>query len=246
MVSDLESLVTVLAIIVTLLARLRGFEIFMHYFTHFFSFCDHVIAKKLAFTRLGPIERSTTLSAIQNFECGLARSRLEAVVGELGIWKTIFPLHIERDDTSPEHVFEDLIDSLDLPTCLRTESYAEANVGAHGLLEGVPEHRSEDASMIRRYQLWNAVQGDNPEGLQLCQLSCYDRFFDWKVMSHFCELVNDNENSIISTLGLGKSSHEVHLNMVKLPFWNSKRLEETSCSLVFCFTLLQRSHSFMN
>ena len=34
-------------------------------------------------------------------------------------------------------------------------------------------------------------------------------------MSHFSELVDDNEDSIIATLGLGKSSHEVHLNMVK-------------------------------
>ena len=54
-------------------------------------------------------------------------------------------------------------------------------------------------------------------------------------MSHFSELVDDNEDSIIAMLGLGKSSHEVHLNMVKLPFWNGKRLEETSWPLVFCF-----------
>ena len=40
MVSDLKSQVTVLAIIVTLLARLRGFELFSDDFTHFFSFCD--------------------------------------------------------------------------------------------------------------------------------------------------------------------------------------------------------------
>ena len=89
------------------------------------------------------------LSAIENFEWGLTRTRLEAVVvGELGIWKTIFPLHTERDDTSPEHIFKDLIDSLNLATCLRMESYAEMNVGAHGRLKGVPELRSEDASTI--------------------------------------------------------------------------------------------------
>src|SRR3954471_3448595 len=54
-------------------------------------------------------------------------------------------------------------------------------------------------------------------------------------MSHFSELVDDDEDSIISTLGLRKTSHEVHFNMIKLPFWDSKRLEETSWSLVFCF-----------
>ena len=52
MVSDLESQVMMLAIIVTLLARLHGFEIFTNDFAHFFSLCDQVIAKKLAFTGL--------------------------------------------------------------------------------------------------------------------------------------------------------------------------------------------------
>ena len=86
-----------------------------------------------------------SLSAIKNFEWGLARTRLEdVVVGELDICKTIFPLHTERDETIPEHVFEDLIDSLDLATCLRMESCAETNVGAHGRLKRIPELRSED------------------------------------------------------------------------------------------------------
>ena len=43
-------------------------------------------------------------------------------------------------------------------------------------------------------------------------------------MSHFCKLVNDNEDSIIPTLGLRKSSNEVHFDMIKLPFWNSKEV----------------------
>ena len=52
MVSDLESQVTMLAIIITLLARLRGFEIITNDFAHFFSLCDQVIAKELTFTSL--------------------------------------------------------------------------------------------------------------------------------------------------------------------------------------------------
>ena len=89
------------------------------------------------------------LSAIENLKWGLARTRLETVVvGELGIWKTIFPLHTEGNDTSPEHIFKNLIDSLDLSTSLRMEGCAEANVGAHGLLKGVPELRSENSSAV--------------------------------------------------------------------------------------------------
>ena len=149
MVSNLESQVTVLAIIVTLLARLRGFEIFMDDFTHFFSFCDQVIDKKWAFTSLGLIERSTALSAIENLEWGLARTRLEAVVvGEFSIWKTIFPLHAEGDHTSPEHIFKNLVDTLDLTASLRMESCAEADVGAHGLLKGIPKLGGKDAATV--------------------------------------------------------------------------------------------------
>src|SRR3954466_12062992 len=52
MVSDLESKITVFAIIIALLARLSGFEILTNDFTHIFSLCDQVVAKKLAFARL--------------------------------------------------------------------------------------------------------------------------------------------------------------------------------------------------
>ena len=78
------------------------------------------------------------------------------------------------------------------------------------------------------------MQRDNPRGIKLRQLSCSDRLFDRQKVSHFSEFVDDNEYSIIATLGLWKSRHEVHLNVVKLPFWNGKRLVETSWPLVFC------------
>ena len=78
------------------------------------------------------------------------------------------------------------------------------------------------------------MQRDNPRGIQLRQLSYSDRLFDRQKVSHFSEFVDDNEDSIISTLVLWKSSHEDHLNVVKLPFWSGKRMEETSWSLVFC------------
>ena len=93
--------------------------------------------------------RSTTLSAIENLEWGLARTRLEAVVvGELGIWKTIFPLHTKRDDASPEHIFKNLIDTLDLTTSLRMETCVEVDVGAHGLLKRIQKLGGEDAATI--------------------------------------------------------------------------------------------------
>ena len=50
MVSDLESQITMLTIIVALLARLRCFEVIMNDFAHLFCLCDQVISKKLTFT----------------------------------------------------------------------------------------------------------------------------------------------------------------------------------------------------
>ena len=87
MISDLESQITVLTIIVALLARLRCFEVITNDFAHFLCLCDQVISKKLTFTSLWPVKTSMALPAIENLEWGLARTRLEAVVvGELGIW----------------------------------------------------------------------------------------------------------------------------------------------------------------
>ena len=53
--------------------------------------------------------------------------------------KTILPLHAEGDHTSPEHIFKNLVDTLDLVASLRMESCAEADVGAHGLLKENPK-----------------------------------------------------------------------------------------------------------
>ena len=86
---------------------------------------------------------------MENLKWGLARTRLEAiVVGELGIWKTIFPLHTEGDHTSPEHIFKNLIDTLDLAASLRMKSCAETDVSAHGLLKRIPKLQGEDAATV--------------------------------------------------------------------------------------------------
>ena len=52
MISDLEGQITVLTIIVTLLARLRCFEVITNDLAHFLCLCDQVISKKLMFTGL--------------------------------------------------------------------------------------------------------------------------------------------------------------------------------------------------
>ena len=101
------------------------------------------------FTGFRPVERGTALPALQNFKWGLARTCLEpVVVGEFGIWKTIFPFHAKGNDTSPEHIFKNLVDTLDLTASLRMESCAEADVGAHGLLKRIPKLGGKDAATV--------------------------------------------------------------------------------------------------
>ena len=51
-------------------------------------------------------------------------------------------------------------------------------------------------------------------GIEFRQLSCSDRLLDRQKVSHFGEFVDDNEYSIIATLGLWKPSHEVLGNVV--------------------------------
>ena len=95
---------------------------------------------ELMFTSLGPVERGTSLSAIENFKRCFACTFLEAhVVGELSKWKAVFPFHAEGDDTGSEHIFKDLIHTLDLATSLRVKGSAEPDLRAHGGLKGVPE-----------------------------------------------------------------------------------------------------------
>ena len=58
------------------------------------------------------------------------------------------PLHAEGDHTSPEHIFKNLVDTLDLTASLRMESCVEADVGAHGLLKRIPKLGGEDAATV--------------------------------------------------------------------------------------------------
>ena len=48
------------------------------------------------------------------------------------------PTSYRGDNASPEHIFKNLIDTLDLTASLRMESCAEVDVGSHGLLKRIP------------------------------------------------------------------------------------------------------------
>ena len=58
------------------------------------------------------------------------------------------PTSYEGNDTSPKHIFKNLIDMLDLTATLRMESCDEADVGAHGLLKRIPKLGGKDAATV--------------------------------------------------------------------------------------------------
>ena len=39
-------------------------------------------------------------------------------------------------------------------------------------------------------------------------------------MSHFSELINHHKDSVVSSLGLGKTGDEIHLNVIEFPLEN--------------------------
>ena len=54
----------------------------------------------------------------------------------------------EGDNASPEHIFKNLIDTLDLAASLRMKSCAEMDVGAHGLLKIISKLGGKDAATV--------------------------------------------------------------------------------------------------
>src|SRR5215216_1220630 len=56
-------------------------------------------------------------------------------------------------------------------------------------------------------------------------------------MCNFTKPVNDDKNSIITLLRFGKTSDEVHLDMVPFPLRNRDRLQNSSRPLMFCLDM---------
>jgi hypothetical protein len=76
---------------------------------YFLSLSDKVRAKDYPLTRLNPVQRRTTLMAIQGFKGYHSETLLiTVVVRELNQWKTLVPFILIVQHTSSEHFFKDL------------------------------------------------------------------------------------------------------------------------------------------
>src|SRR3954467_13176842 len=103
-------------------------------------------------------------SAIEEFKGSHVQTRLIAVViRKFGKWKRFLPVLSERDNTSSEHVFQDLINPFNLTARLRMESFTKGKMSSHSILKASPESRGEKATTIRIDFQRNTVKGHNLE-----------------------------------------------------------------------------------
>src|SRR3954466_1113770 len=137
--TNLESY-TVPFVIVGLLPRLCCLEVLPDDPHPIFCLLDHIWTKQLPLTCLRPVQRCPALPAIQDLKGGcLQTCMIVVVVRKLSIGQALFPLHAKGDDTCSQHVLENLILTLNLPTGLRVIRGTEDNLCTQCLLKGLPE-----------------------------------------------------------------------------------------------------------
>src|ERR1041384_5746525 len=172
-VTNFEVNTTVLFVIVGLLPRLCSLEMLPDDPDLVFCLLDHVWTEQLPLAYLGPVQRCPAFEAIQNLKGSCLKACLKAVVvRKLRIWQTLFPLHAKGDHTCSQHVLEDLIHTLNLPTGLRVIRGTEHNCRTNRLLKGLPKLGGEQSASIRADLLGNVVQRHHSCGIQIRQLSC--------------------------------------------------------------------------
>jgi hypothetical protein len=97
------------------LSCLGSFQIELDVMDYLFSLNDKVGAKDRPFTRLDPVYRCTTTTAIQCFKwCHSKTFLITIVVRELSQWQTLVPFVRVVQYTSSEHIPKNLIYPLSL------------------------------------------------------------------------------------------------------------------------------------
>src|SRR4051812_6368097 len=148
-ITNFEVNTMVLLVIIGLLPRLCCPEVLSDHFDPILSFLDDIWTEQLPFSCFGPIQRSPALPAIQDLEGGCLQTCLIAVVvRKLSIRQTLFPLHAKGDHTYSQHVFKDLIHTLNLPTGLRVIRDTEQNCRTNSFLKSPPELGGEQTAPV--------------------------------------------------------------------------------------------------
>src|SRR3954466_6976972 len=96
------------------------------------------------------------------------QTRLETIViSKFGEWQILLPILSERDNTSSEHVFENLVNPFNLTARLGMESCTKGEMSSHIILKTSPESRGEKATMIRIDFQRNTMKRYDPRDIQV-------------------------------------------------------------------------------
>src|SRR3954469_11008027 len=157
-----------MTIIVAFLTRLGCFQLIMNNANLLFCFIDHSRSKELSFTGFLPVKGCLTSSSIEEFKGSHVQTRLEnIVISKFGEWKRFLPILSKRDNTSSEHVFQDLINPFNLTARLRVESCTKGEMSSHTILKTLPKSRGEKATTIRIDLQRNTMKRHNSRDIQV-------------------------------------------------------------------------------
>jgi hypothetical protein len=130
-ISHVEDNKPSLRVSIALLSGLGCLQTILNELDLLFSLFNDIGSNYLAFSSLGPVERGTALASVEGFKRGHLQASLVAIiVGKLRKWQTVFPLGSIRQNTSSQHIFKDLVYSLDLTSSLWVVGCAEGQLGA--------------------------------------------------------------------------------------------------------------------
>src|SRR3954471_16990299 len=161
-----------MTIIVAFLTRLGCFQLITNNANLLFCLFDHVRSKELSFTGFGPVKGCSTSSSIEEFKRSHVQTRLGTIViRKFGEWKRFLPILSERDNTSSQHVFENLVNPFNLTARLGMESCTKGEMSSHSILITFPESRGEKATTVRIDFQRNTMKRHDTRDIQVCQLA---------------------------------------------------------------------------
>src|SRR3954469_15644097 len=100
--------------------------------------------------------------------------------------------------TSPQHILQDLIDSLGLPICLSMERCTELQPSAQGLIQLTPKLRSKLSTSIRHNLAWNSMQTHDHGHINLGYLGTVVSCLHEDEVSNLHQTINHYPDGIIS------------------------------------------------
>jgi hypothetical protein len=137
-------------------------QVFSHLGDSFFGIFDLCRAKEWSPSYLWPHQRGSTLSVIQCLKrWHLETSLVTIVVWELCVGQTFLLIKPILQDTSSEHILQNLINPLYLTICLWVVCGVVLKLSPYGLVETLPELGHILCATIRYYASGRSMESEN-------------------------------------------------------------------------------------